>query len=215
MAVSIIVPVYQEPNLNAFLAQFKSLKGEFELILVTCEELNLSGNFKLLKSQKGRAVQQNCGANAARYENLWFLHADSAFQEDSVLHIENSLLTSDVGCFELEFDDKSWLMKVCASLSNLRVKVRNIAFGDQGIFIKKELFEKIGGFSQLPIMEDYELSLRLRKYTFKLLPAKITTSARRFHKFGVLKTIAKMQLAQLKFRLNYDIEKIAKSYNEA
>ena len=94
------------------------------------------------------------------------------------------------------------------------MKYRNIAFGDQGIFIKRELFEKIGGYKSIPIMEDYQLSMDIKKLGKKihLLKLPIITSARRFEKNGIFKTIINMQKLQYRDRCGYDINKIYSDY---
>lgn len=106
-------------------------------------------------------------------------------------------------------------MKVCAYFSNLRVKLRCIAFGDQGIFIKKEVFYDIGMFPDIPIMEDYQLSIYLKeKYKICQVNSKITTSSRRFLDTGIFKTMWKMQKLQRMFRNGEDINLISKMYRD-
>lgn len=105
-------------------------------------------------------------------------------------------------------------MKICGFNSNLRVRLRNIAFGDQGIFIEREFFNKLGGFANIPIMEDYQISIDIKKSGEKIALAstKIETSDRRFLKEGRLKTMVKMQELQYMYRKGEDIEKIARMY---
>ena len=154
----------------------------------------------------------NSAVKYSKGDYLWFLHADSKIHEDSILEIENS--NSDVGCFTLAFDSPKWQMSMVAFNSSLRVKFRNIAFGDQGIFIKRDLFEKIGRYAPIPLMEDYQLSMDLKKLgkKFYLSPLPITTSARRFEENGIWKTVLKMQLLQYKYRKSHDIDEIYRRY---
>ena len=99
-------------------------------------------------------------------------------------------------------------------MSNLRVILRNIAFGDQGLFIKRSYFYELGGFAQLPLMEDYQLSMDIKADGTRIILAEtaIETSDRRFVKHGRLKTMAKMQRLQHMYRKGVDIEVIASLY---
>lgn len=215
MALSIIVPIFNEQNINAFLEQFSKFKGVYEVILVSPTKLECQ-NAKVIYAKKGRAIQQNAGAKVAKYENLWFLHFDSKFEKNANLIIENALKKSQIGCFSLKFDEDKLLLKIIAKMSNFRVKIRNIAFGDQGIFMKKELFLKLGGFSEIDLMEDFDLSLRVKKMGIKIIKLDdiLITSARKFTKNGILKTIFLMQKLQLKFLLGANPSKLVSKYYE-
>ena len=144
-----------------------------------------------------------------------FLHSDSLLPKYALSQIQNTVNKGHrVGCFKIKFDSSSILMKICGMMSNLRVKYRNIAFGDQGIFITKDYFYEIGGFRELPIMEDYQFSIDIKKSGERivLINSKIITSERRFVKSGRLKTMAKMQKLQYMYRKNQDIEIIKNLY---
>jgi len=169
----------------------------------------------VIHSRKGRANQMNCGAKAANGEVLWFLHADSIPPANAVLLIMDVLNSGhEIGCFRLRFAGKHPLMFANALLSNLRVCLRGIAFGDQGIFLKKTLFEKLGGYAEIPLMEDYRLSLDARNagYSIGMAKGSIVTSARRYVENGILKTALRMQVLQHRFRRGDDTEEIAKDY---
>lgn len=214
---TIIVPTYnEEKNVVSFQKQLDNLKGDFEVIFSDAFSQDNTYNniyYPKIQETKYRANQMNAAVKYAKGDYLWFVHCDSKIDENSILEIEKS--NADVGCFSLFFDSFDWKMKMVALNSNLRVKFRNIAFGDQAIFIKKELFESIGGYKSIPIMEDYQLSIDVKKLGKKIylsnLP--IITSARRFEKNGVFKTIVNMQILQYKYRHQYDIAEIYKSYN--
>lgn len=216
MAVSIIIPLYNESDLEPLLANLNASNGEFEVIFVVGDNTHYNTqNFRQIHSKPGRAKQLNLGANLAKFENLWFLHADSKFSKNAVLEIEKFLTTNRLGAFRLKFDSDSFLLKICEFFSNLRVKFSGIAFGDQGIFLSKKLFFKLGGFSEILIMEDYEFSLNAKKNSFKfaLCNEFITTSPRRFLKHGTLKMMVKMPISRLLYRLRVDNNKILRFYN--
>lgn len=214
--VTIIVPTYnEEKNILKFQSMIDNLVGDFEVIFSDGYSTDNTYNiirYPKIQQTRYRANQMNIAAKYAKGEYLWFLHVDSIIDNNSINEIEN--IKEDVGCFTLKFDSDKWQMKMVAFNSNLRVKCRNIAFGDQGIFIKKELFEKIGGYKSIPIMEDYQLSMDIKKLGKKIHLSKlpIITSARRFEKNGIFKTIINMQKLQYRYRCGYDINKIYSDY---
>ena len=223
MAVSIIIPTLnEEENMKNILNNLKSLKGDFEVIFSdggssdrTVEIIKNWGNCKIINSERGRAKQLNNGAKQSNNDILLFLHADSIIEEDVLIKIENFIKNGNrAGCLKIKFDSKRALMSLFAFLSNLRVKYRNIAFGDQAIFIEKKLFEDIGMFDEIPIMEDYKFSLKLKSICrIKYIDSYIISSSRRFERNGIIKTALLMQKLQYMFRRGDSIDKIADIYN--
>lgn len=203
-SVSIIVPTYnEEEGIERFQSMLDRLEGDFEVIF--SDGFSEDGTYELIRYPKLRKVkyrsnQMNEAAREARGEYLLFLHADSVLEPDAVDKIVSS--KAEVGCFRLRFQTKNILQKIVALNSNLRVVLRNIAFGDQGIFIKRKLFEEVGGYRPLRIMEDYELSIHLKEegHRLRLLKSVITTSPRRFERNGICRTIIEMQLFQHRYR---------------
>lgn len=223
MAISIIIPTLnEEENIRKLLNNLKNLKGDFEVIFSdggsldkTLDIIKYFGNYKIINSDRGRAKQLNNGAKESNNEILFFLHADSVIEENALTKIEDFIKNGNkVGCLKIKFDSKKILMNIFAVLSNLRVKYRNIAFGDQGIFIEKKFFEDIGMFEDIPLMEDYKLSIKLKSICrIKYIDSYIISSSRRFEKNGIIKTALLMQKLQYMFRKGISIEKIANIYN--
>ena len=214
--VTVIVPVYNEeqriPLIEQELAQ---LRGGYEVIF--SDGFSTDASFDLITHRKIREArfrsnQMNAAARYARGEYLWFVHADSVLHPDSIAAIEAS--QAENGCFTLHFDTAAPVMRCIASCASWRVRIRNIAFGDQGIFIKRALFERIGGYRSIQLMEDYQLSIDLKKqgYRFCLLPLPIITSARRFEKKGALPTLIEMQRLQYRFRHGADCAELNREY---
>lgn len=220
--ISIIIPVYNEISMiDKLMKNLKQFKDSCEIIFVDGgssdgTDLRISENYRLIYSpKKGRSNQMNYGADQSRGEILFFLHADSILPVDALIQIQNIISNGyRVGCFKIKFNSKNILMKICGLMSNLRVSMRNIAFGDQGIFIRKDYFYKLGGFSEIPLMEDYKLSMDIKADGEKIVLAKskIKTSERRFIEDGRLKTMAKMQKLQYMYRKGENIEVISKLY---
>lgn len=220
--ISIIVPVYNEAaNISKLMTNLNQFKNKCEIIFVDGGSTDktkslLAKNYKIVESQeKGRAKQMNFGAGSATGEILFFLHSDSFLESNALEQIHEVIRSGyKVGCFKIKFDSHSLLMKICSFNSNLRVIFRNIAFGDQGIFIKRDFFNELGQFANLPLMEDYQLSIDIKNSGEKIALANsiITTSERRFHKNGRLRTMIKMQGLQHMYRRGVDIEKISRLY---
>lgn len=224
--ISIIIPIYNEEKiLHDFIYNLYCLEHikNCEVIFVdansTDNTLNILKdlsyfNYKYyISNKKGRANQMNYGSTIAKGTILWFLHADSVLQKNAITKILNS--NFDVGCFKINFHPSGFKMFINKKMSTYRVKKKNIAFGDQGIFIKRSIFEKIGGFKNIPIMEDYRLSEDLTKagYKIQVLDSKITTSSRRY-KNNTLKTMWQMQKLQKMYRKGVSPTKIAKLYKD-
>lgn len=218
--LSLIIPVLNEAKrIDGFLEQLDGLTGNWEAVFAdggssdgTYEKL--AGRYSVIRCPRGRARQMNEAAAHSRGEVLLFLHCDSVLPRDLCAQVWDTVERGYAfGCFRIRFDSGRALLRCCALMSNLRVRWRRIAFGDQGIFLTREAFERAGGFPELPIMEDYQLSLTLRG----VLPlgqtrGYLVTSARRFEAGGALRTILKMQRLQHRFRKGAPIDEIARQY---
>src|SRR5204862_513886 len=120
----------------------------------------------VLKTLPGRARQMNAGAVVAQADVLWFVHADSiiptlAFEEIARVLEER---TNAGGCFRLRLPSRQRIYRISDSLGNLGVEIFGFALGDHGIFCRKDLFQNVGGFPDIPLMEDAELYRTLRRY---------------------------------------------------
>lgn len=220
--ISIIVPIYNElENLNSIILNLEKFKSKAEIIFVDGgstdgSDKELGKFFRVINSdKKGRGNQMNYGVEHSSGRLILFLHGDSLLPEDGLEKIlVKAKQDCKVGCFKLKFESRSTLMKICGFMSNNRVRFRNIAFGDQGIFIDREYFYSLGGYKDIPIMEDYQLSIDIKEDGEKiyLLNTKIITSERRFIKNGRIKTMAMMQKLQHMYRSGKDIEVIKNLY---
>lgn len=223
--VSIIVPIYNERGvIEQLLAELQPLRDACEIVLVdggsTDGTLEAIGDdFRVISSCRGRGTQLNAGAAASSGEVLFFLHADSALPPDPLDEIYRALRRHRFGCFGLRFVPSSPLMRICQALSNYRCYVRRIIFGDQGLFIERALFDELGGFPEIPLMEDYEFSLSLRRTGLRpgMTRHRIATSARRYGTTTLsrLRTMRLMLHLRRMYRKGEPIENIALLYDQA
>jgi rSAM/selenodomain-associated transferase 2 len=221
--VSIIVPVLnEEKSIEKTLIQFNVLKGDKEIIVADGgsrdKTKEIAERFaKVVYSEKGRANQMNKGAKKANGDILWFVHSDSIIKENSIEEIQLAIDEGYVGGgFSLKFYDYNTLfMKYISVTSNLRAKYLGLYFGDQGIFVKRSVFESLGGYPQQEIMEDWEFSLAMKKAgKLKLISTSIDTSARRFKKGGQLRTHLLMHKIKLLYMLGTPTDKLVKIYKD-
>ncbi len=222
MKLSVIIPVYNEEKvLPALLDSLRPLEGRAEVLFVDGGSTDRTAamippSCRLIRSEKGRARQMNAGAAASTGDVLLFLHGDSVLPPDALAEIEHVMAAHRAGCFGIAFRCRDVRMKCCQALSNLRVRVWDVAFGDQGIFLRRELFFELGGFPELPLMEDYQLSLdlRARGVRFAMTRSRIVTSPRRFLQGGPLRVMARMWRLRAMYRKGADIDAIAALYKD-
>ena len=207
LKLSIIIPVLNEAaNISAALVALQPLRaGGTEVIVV---DGGSSDNTFLLArphcdhaitSPRGRATQQNAGARIATGDTLLFLHIDTQLP-DNVDALVNAALTDEHrlwGRFDIALgsdgDRPHPMLKIIAALMNIRSRVTGIATGDQCIFVRKAAFTAVGGFPDIPLMEDVALSKILKKISAPAcLHDRAVTSARRWQKYGVWRTIMLM-----------------------
>lgn len=148
---------------------------------------------KVLAAPRGRASQMNAGARTTRADALLFLHADTELPPDANKQIAQALQCSTWGRFDVRIDGPSPLLRVVETMINWRSRFTGIATGDQAMFVRRCAFERVGGFAPLALMEDIDLSRRLKAITQPAcLRQRVVTSARRWEQHGVLRTVLLM-----------------------
>lgn len=151
-------------------------------------------------SSKGRALQQNQGAKHAKGEVLLFLHADTILPHDFYRLIMDAIGAGFFcGAFDLYINSSHPLIQIISKVASFRSRLTGIPYGDQAIFLKKELFCRIHGYPEIPIMEDIALMQKIKKSRapFKILPRTVSTSARRWIKQGIVYTMIRNPLLAL------------------
>ncbi|MGH7207901.1 MAG: TIGR04283 family arsenosugar biosynthesis glycosyltransferase [Nitrospiraceae bacterium] len=169
----------------------------------------------LLTASPGRAFQMNAGAAASRGQILLFLHADTLLPPDARSAIEKTLQDPAYvgGRFDVRFERDSGLGRLIGCLINLRSRWTGIATGDQAIFLRRSVFERLGGFSDIPIMEDVDLSRRLKRIgPVAALRLQVVTSFRRWDACGPIRTIALMWALRFLYWVGISPGRLARVY---
>lgn len=219
--ISIIIPTLNEEHTlesTIHLLRRRARINPFEIIIVDATTPNIrkrADGATILHSPKGRAIQMNRGSQAAKGDILLFLHADTILPHEWDTAVTSCINNgADAGGFYKSFDNHSFLLKLNASWCNARSKLFKSLLGDNAIFVKRKTFEKIGGYKEIPLMEDVEFSKSLRKYRVKIITKPLITSSRRFTKNGTLKTLLLMAWIRLRYLLGTKPEKLAKIYRK-
>ena len=222
MKISMIIPIYNESRtIGKMLDQLDGLPGDWEIRFADGGSSDdtlaqIRNRYPVLRCPKGRANQMNFAAKQAGSDVLWFVHCDSVLPKDAHAQITKAVEKGAAwGCFHIGFDYDGPFMGCNTYFSNRRAK-KGIAFGDQGIWVRKDRFEKLGGFPDLPIMEDYEFSRRMKaeKIPITQLPGRIITSGRRYRGSFPLITMWKMFYLRCLYRSGTDIHEIARRYRD-
>ncbi len=208
--ISVIVPVLDEAATLA--ATLRPLVGvpDSELIVVDGGSqdgtVDVARQFTehVFKGARGRANQMNFGALQAKGDVLLFLHGDTALPPSAVNMVRHALSDDTVagGAFRLRIASPCRALKVIAWGANLRSRYFGLPYGDQALFVRRTIFDELGGFSPWPLMEDVDLVRRMKRAGHVvLLPGAVTTSARRWEREGVLWTTIRNSLLLIGFRL--------------
>lgn len=221
-ALSIVIPALNEAaGIEATLRALQPLRAR-GVELVLADGGSGDGTAALARTwvdvvadaPRGRAVQMNAGAALARAEVLLFLHADTRLPPlADVLVLQAVASGACWGRFDVRIEGRPWVLRVVATLMNLRSRASGIATGDQAIFVTREAFERVGGFPAQPLMEDVEISRRLKRLGRPAcLSAKVCTSGRRWEQRGVWRTILLMWQLRWRYWRGESAARLAEAY---
>lgn len=221
--LSIIIPVLNEAAAIAgHLAALEPLRARgAEAIVVdggsddgTIEQARALAD-RALAAPRGRASQMNAGAKAANGDTLIFLHADTRLPDDADRLIHGALAVGGRvwGRFDVAIEGRHPLLPVVAALMNARSHLTGIATGDQAIFVSRDAFAAVGGYAEIPLMEDIVLARDLKRLSRPAcVAARAKTSGRRWETHGVLRTILTMWRLRLAFYAGADPRNLAAAY---
>jgi rSAM/selenodomain-associated transferase 2 len=216
--ISVIIPAYnEEAALPATLRNVLRQSGDYEVLVVdggstdrTSELVHFiayeDARVHPVIAPRGRASQMNTGAKAARGEWLIFLHADTLLPDDAFVRLEdlNRDTSIQAGGFRHRFSGDDWRLRLVSLADNFRCHCSRIIYGDQALFVRRSLFEQLGGFPEQPILEDVAFGEKLVRVTVPvLLAAEVVTDSRKFVKMGIWRSLARVLLIILcvEFRL--------------
>jgi rSAM/selenodomain-associated transferase 2 len=224
MHISVIVPVLNEERTVASTLAALGRLAPDEVIVVdggsTDRTRDIVGQTSatLLTSPPGRAQQMNSGARAAQGEVLLFLHADTRLPASALTDIRAAMTDPRRvgGRFDVRLDRDEWTFRLIGTLINLRSRLTKGATGDQAIFVRRTVLEELGGFPHLPLMEDIAFSRLLkRRGRVACLRSQVVTSARRWERDGVWRTILKMWAFRLLFLAGVSPARLQRFYGDA
>ncbi len=205
-SISIIVPVLDEAAaIERLLTELAPWRAAGDEVIVVDggsrdETVARATAFadSVLAAPRGRARQQNAGAAVARGALLWFVHADSIVGDVSRTEVLAAAATAPWGRCTIRIDDRAVIFRVIETLMNLRTRLTSMVTGDHGIFVTHDVFDAVGGIPDLALMEDLEFSRRLARHArVHCLRSTIATSARRWRRHGVFRTIVLMWALRL------------------
>jgi rSAM/selenodomain-associated transferase 2 len=220
--LSIVVPVLDEAGeIRACLQALQPLRERgHEVIVVdggsrdgSATQARALADRVLVAPTAGRAAQMNAGAGAAAGDALVFLHVDTRLPPGADRMVQDALSRAPWGRFDVAIGGRHPVLRLVAAMMNLRSRVTAIATGDQAVFVRRATFEATGGYAALPLMEDIELSCRLRDIARPAcISAKAVTSGRRWESRGVWRTIVLMWRLRLEYFLGVDPSRLVERY---
>lgn len=232
--INIIVPIYNEDaSVLTWLQQVASYLAEGDRLVVvdasntpviddfSSHAIFQQDNVYYLKSDKGRAVQMNAGAEfllsksleSSESSLLWFLHSDSGLSSMHLRYLAQLSRDTKWGRFDVQLSPSIFPFGIISKFINVRSRLTQVMTGDQGIFIRSDVFQQLKGYEEIPLMEDVEISKRLRKLDKADCDGPLLqTSARRWQKHGWVKTVLLMWQLRLMYWLGASPEKLVKKY---
>lgn len=220
-SISIIIPVLNEVGTIAQTISTAQTAKNIEIIVVDggsndgTIELIKCLNIQIISSLPGRAIQMNCGAKIATGKILLFLHGDTLLPSNFDRMLEEILVKPKIiaGAFELSIRGTTKCLRIVEKMVNWRSRYLQMPYGDQGLFLAAKTFQEIGGFPEIPIMEDFELIRQLKKRgQIEIVPTPVFTSGRRWQKLGILKTTFINQIVIIAYLLGISPKRLARWY---
>ena len=229
MKLSIIIPVLNEQDaILECLDSLQTIRDQGHEVIVVdggSDDGSISlaqpAADQVLKSAPGRAVQMNSGAGVATGDLLLFLHVDTLLPADAITILQEKMQGHANhphgnhlwGRFDMRLDSQHWMFRIIETMMNLRSRLTSVSTGDQAIFTSRDLFDSVGGFPEIALMEDIAISKLLRSYARPVnLSQRVTSSVRRWQNRGIYRTIWLMWKLRLYYFLGASPERLVSMY---
>ena len=225
MMISVIIPIYREKErIQEILRSLLSVENNvsYEVIVVDGDPEGSTivhvrdSRIITLMALKGRAKQMNSGATQASGDILLFLHADTILPQNAFQKIAAALADGRYvgGAFDLGFQTHRWIYRLIGKYASLKHRLTRVPYGDQAIFIRKTYFETLGGYADIPLMEDIELMKRIKRHGGRIiiLSDTVSTSTRKWEKDGVIYTIFRNWSLQALYLFGVPAERLVQYY---
>jgi len=223
--VALVIPVLNEAkSLMPSIERLKALHDKYHVIFCdggsdddTCVLLQKDA-LNYCCSSRGRALQMNAGASTCDSDILIFIHADTSISSSDIELVKKAMQDESIvgGRFDVRLSGERFAFRIIEWMINLRSRMTGISTGDQCQFVRRSVFEAMGGFPEQGLMEDVEFSKRLKRYgKIACLKNKVVTSSRRWEKHGIIKTVMLMWKLRLLYWLGTSPEKLAEIYHHA
>ena len=221
MKISVIIPTLnEESHIEKTIQSVIKQEGDYELYVVDGESTDntvaIAKRYtKVINSKRGRAIQMNAGANLCRGGVLLFLHGDTLLPDNAFRELRKRMKDDTVsgGSFYIAFDADNFILRVVSFITRFNFSLFH--FGDQGIFVRRDVFQSLRGYKEMPIMEDYDFYKRLRTQgKVILIRMSVISSSRRFIKKGVLRQLLINKFVVLAYWAGLDIQTIKRFYDD-
>ncbi len=220
--ISLVIPVLQEgPELQCHLPRVMALPGIHEVLVVdggsTDDSVDVARRLgaKVIHSPPGRGTQMNRGADEAAGDVLLFLHADSWLESGAVQEVERLLGEEGVaaGVFRQRIEGDGRLFRWIEQAASLRSRWLGLPYGDSGLFLRREMFDRAGGFPDIPLCEDLGIARRLRRIgKLVLAESRVHLSPRRWQEKGVTRTTVLNWFVAISFGLGVSPRRLYRTY---
>jgi len=222
--LSVVVPMLNEAaTIASTLDALRCGAPEAEIVVVDGGSIDASIAIAqplcdvLISAARGRALQMNVGARASHGDALVFVHADTIVPTTFAADIAAALSDPAVvgGRFDVELDASALPYRVIGAMISLRSRISRTGTGDQAIFVRRDVFDRIGGFPELELCEDLEFSRRLKRAgRVACLRTRVTTSARRWNRDGVARTVVRMWMIRAMYLMGVPPDRLKRMYSD-
>ncbi|MBM4067072.1 MAG: glycosyltransferase [Planctomycetes bacterium] len=221
MKISVIVPTLnEESHIEKTLLSVIKQEGDYEVCVVdggsTDNTVAIAKKYAcVISSKRGRAIQMNAGAKLCKGDILLFLHADTFLPDNGFREIRKRMRDEAVagGSFYIAFDTDNFILRCVSFITKFNFRLFH--FGDQGIFVRRDIFQSLRGYKEMPIMEDYDFYKRLGNMgKVILIRMPVVSSARRFIRKGVIRQLLINKFVVLAYWVGLDIQTIKRFYDD-